>query len=288
MGPLRAPYAAHVLWARQRVGCGRVPTAPALRRTVSSEAAGAATAGAKHVVVGLSGGVDSSVAALLLLRAGHHVTGVYMCNWDSADEDDRSCRADPDWDRVQRLSEQLRIACRRVSFAPAYWTRVFCDLVDGYTQGRTPNPDVLCNRDVKFAVFRDHALRQLRADFVATGHYARLECDPATGRPRLLRAVDSTKDQSYFLAAVRPESLERVLFPVGHLRKCDVRSVARDAGLCTADAPESAGLCFVGKRRFARFIRNYVAGPTALPGPCVVLDGAWRGPRRRCATDARE
>jgi tRNA (5-methylaminomethyl-2-thiouridylate)-methyltransferase len=209
------------------------------------------------VAVGISGGVDSSVAALLLQREGHDVIGIHMTNWNAAEEGAgaESCTEVEARD-ARRVCEQLGIGFHRVNFVRDYWHSVFTPMLEGYDQGGTPNPDVACNRFIKFDKFHAHAL-ELGADWVATGHYARIGRDGAGGAT-LLRAADDTKDQTYFLALVRQEALRRSRFPLGALHKTEVRSIASEAGLLTASKRDSMGICFIGKRDFGDFIESYL------------------------------
>lgn len=223
----------------------------------------------RHVIVGMSGGVDSSVAALRLLDAGHRVEGLFMFNW-SEDETGR-CQAAADCDDAAEVCAALDIPLHRADFSREYKDRVFRHFLDGYAAGRTPNPDILCNRQIKFDAFLRHAER-LGAEYIATGHYARI--DRAGEQPRLLRGADPGKDQSYFLAAVPAQALARTLFPLGELRKSEVRAIARNHGLGVHDKPDSTGVCFIGERDFEGFLRNHIAG---LPGPIRVTGGARDG-----------
>jgi tRNA-specific 2-thiouridylase len=218
----------------------------------------------ERIIVGISGGVDSAVAALRLLRAGFEVHGLHMTNWDEADE---YCTAAEDFQAARRVCDDLGIPLHRVSFAAEYRQQVFAHFLAEHRAGRTPNPDVLCNRHIKFGSFIEHALR-LGARRVATGHYARLDL---AGRPRLLRAADPEKDQTYFLHAVPAAALARAMFPIGDLRKAEVRRLATDAGLPNHNRPDSTGICFIGERPFREFIGRYISGE---PGP--VLDDHGR------------
>ena len=222
----------------------------------------------------MSGGVDSAVAALLLKRAGFDVHGLYMSNWD---EDDDYCTTAQDFQDARATAAELAIPLHRVSFAAAYRQRVFDYFLTEYRAGRTPNPDVLCNREIKFGVCLDYA-RRLGANRFATGHYARLEM--RAGGPALLKARDLNKDQSYFLHAVEPEHFERVLFPLGELTKSEVRALARDAGLPVFDKPDSTGICFIGERPFREFLARYI--PTT-PGDIVSEQGEILGRHRGLA-----
>ncbi len=210
-----------------------------------------------HVVVGMSGGVDSSVAAYLLRQQGHSVTGLFVTSWDAQDESGASCSGEEDWQEVQQLCRLLDIPVVKKSFVSEFWVDVFEPLVRGYARGETPNPDVACNRRLKFSEMRDFAFRVLGADRFATGHFAQLDRDPLSGRMRLLQSP-CDKDQTLFLSQVRASQLENVLFPVGHLNKSQVREIARQAGLPNAEKKSSTGICFVGKRKFGDWIGEYV------------------------------
>ncbi|WP_348820363.1 tRNA 2-thiouridine(34) synthase MnmA [Fontimonas sp. SYSU GA230001] len=219
-----------------------------------------------HVVVGMSGGVDSSVTAYLLQEQGHRVSGLFMVNW--TEDEQGYCTAAEDFQDARRVCEELGIPLHRVDFSKEYRERVFARFLADYAAGKTPNPDVLCNREVKFQPFRAYALR-LGADFIATGHYARIE-HGADG-PRLLRAVDDNKDQTYFLAGVERAQLERVLFPLGGLTKPQVRAIAQRAGLPVHRKKDSTGICFIGEREFRAFLARYLR-----PDPGPILDDAGR------------
>ena len=222
----------------------------------------------------MSGGVDSAVAALLLKRAGHDVHGLFMSNWD---DDDAYCTGAQDFQDARASAAELDIPLHRVSFAEAYRARVFDYFLTEYRAGRTPNPDVLCNREIKFGVCLDYATR-LGAQRFATGHYARLEAG-ASG-PVLLKARDADKDQSYFLHGVERRHFERVMFPLGELTKSEVRALARDAGLPVSDKPDSTGICFIGERPFREFLARYI--PTS-PGEIVDENGTVIGRHRGLA-----
>ncbi len=212
-----------------------------------------------HVVVGLSGGVDSAVSAHLLKRQGYRVSGLYMVNW--TEDEEGYCTAAQDFQDARAVCDELDIPLHRVDFSKEYRERVFTRFLADYAAGKTPNPDVLCNREVKFQPFREHALR-LGADFIATGHYARLDQGPHG--PRLLRAADENKDQTYFLATVARAALERVLFPVGGLTKPEVRRLALKAGLPNHRKRDSTGICFIGERPMREFLARYLR---PAPGP---------------------
>ncbi|KAE9333267.1 hypothetical protein PF008_g14533 [Phytophthora fragariae] len=212
----------------------------------------------KHVVVGMSGGVDSSVAALLLKRQGYRVTGVYMKNWDASDEEGESvCPVDAEYLDVQKVCEQLGIEAQMVNLVQSYWNQVFAPSLEGYEEGLTPNPDILCNREIKFKAFTEYA-KKIGADYVATGHYAALRPAEEGGPPNLCAAKDDTKDQSYFLSSVDGRAFANVLFPLGDMCKTEVRRIAASEGLCTAAKKDSVGICFIGKRNFADFIHHYI------------------------------
>ncbi|HVN99325.1 MAG TPA: tRNA 2-thiouridine(34) synthase MnmA [Steroidobacteraceae bacterium] len=230
-----------------------------------------AAAGTERVVVGLSGGVDSAVAALRLIEAGHEVHGLYMSNWD---DEDVHCSNAQDYQDARSVARELGIVLHRVSFEPEYRERVFSEFLDEYRRGRTPNPDVLCNREIKFGVCLHYAQR-LGARWFATGHYARLAA--ADDGPLLLRGADAAKDQSYFLCGVERGRFAHVLFPIGDLAKGDVRARARRAGLPVFNKPDSTGICFIGERPFAQFLAAYLP---EQPGPIETADGRRLGTHR--------
>jgi tRNA-specific 2-thiouridylase len=207
-----------------------------------------------RVVVGMSGGVDSSVTALLLKEQGYDVIGIFMKNWDDTDEFG-NCTAEDDAEDVRRVCEQIDIPYYTVNFEKEYFDKVFSYFLDEYKAGRTPNPDVMCNREIKFGEFLTKAL-DLGADYVATGHYARvIEED---GVFKLLRGVDSNKDQTYFLNALDQQQFSKAMFPIGHLPKPEVRRIAEAAGLSTAKKKDSTGVCFIGERNFKQFLSQYL------------------------------
>lgn len=218
-----------------------------------------------RVIVAMSGGVDSAVAALLLRRAGHDVQGLHMSNWE--EDEEGYCTAAEDFQDARRVCGELGIPLHRVSFAREYRDQVFAHFLAEYAAGRTPNPDVLCNREIKFGACLAYA-RRLGAERFATGHYARIA--PGPGGPRLLRAVDGGKDQTYFLHAVDREALAMTLFPVGDLPKQEVRDIARTAGLPVFAKRDSTGICFIGERPFRRFLETYLP---AQPGPIETASG---------------
>jgi tRNA-uridine 2-sulfurtransferase len=214
------------------------------------------------VVVGMSGGVDSSVAALLLKRQGFEVVGLFMKNWED-DDTDEYCSTRQDFIDAAAAADVIGVELEAVNFAGEYKDRVFAEFLREYSAGRTPNPDVLCNAEIKFRAFLDHAMR-LGATRIATGHYARVT--ERGGRYQLLRGVDSAKDQSYFLHRLTQEQLSRALFPVGELKKSEVRRLALEAGLPNHAKKDSTGICFIGERPFREFLHRYL--PKA-PGPMV-------------------
>jgi len=218
----------------------------------------------RRVVLGLSGGVDSAVAALLLQDAGADVHALHMTNWE---DDDGYCTAAEDLQDARLVCEQLDIPLHHVNFSRQYRDQVFEYFLDEYRAGRTPNPDVLCNREIKFGVFRDHAKR-LGGELLATGHYART--GKRDGDVALLKGQDHNKDQSYFLHAVSAEALSETVFPLGDLQKGEVRQVARDRGLRIHDKKDSTGICFIGERPFREFLSTYLP---ANPGPIKTPDG---------------
>jgi tRNA-specific 2-thiouridylase len=223
-----------------------------------------------HVVVGLSGGVDSAVAALLLKQQGHRVTGLFMKNWEE-DDTASECSAADDLKVVRAVCAQLDIPLETVNFSAEYWDRVFQYFLEEHRAGRTPNPDVLCNKEIKFKAFLEHALA-LGAERIATGHYARVR--EAGGRFQLLKGADPNKDQTYFLYTLGQAELARTLFPVGHLAKTEVRALARAAGLPNHDRKDSTGICFIGERDFRDFLKRYLP---AQPGEIRTLAGELKG-----------
>jgi tRNA-specific 2-thiouridylase len=229
-----------------------------------------------RVIVGLSGGVDSAVSALLLKEQGYEVQGLFMSNWDEAD-DEVYCTSAADFQDARAVANQLGIPLHRVSFAAEYRERVFEYFLSEQRAGRTPNPDVLCNREIKFGVALRYATR-LGADLFATGHYARIRQTPEG--PELLKALDRSKDQTYFLHAVDRRDFERVLMPLGELQKHDVRERARQAGLPVFDKPDSTGICFIGERPFREFLGKFLRDE---PGPIETPEGERLGTHRGLA-----
>jgi len=224
----------------------------------------------ERVVVGMSGGVDSSVAALLLKREGYDVVGLFMKNWED-DDDGEYCSTRQDLIDAAAAADAIGVPLEAVNFSAEYKDRVFADFLREYSAGRTPNPDVLCNAEIKFKAFLDHAMA-LGAARIATGHYAQLrELD---GRIELLRGADPAKDQSYFLHRLTQAQLARVLFPVGHLPKSEVRRIAREARLPNHAKKDSTGICFIGERPFREFLNRYLP---RQPGPIVTPEGLRLG-----------
>ena len=217
----------------------------------------------ERIVVGMSGGVDSSVAALLLKEQGYDVIGVFMKNWEEKDENG-VCTAESDWRDVRDVCDLIGIPYYSVNFAREYWDRVFSYFLDEYRAGRTPNPDVLCNREIKFRAFLDFAL-QLGASRMATGHFVQ-----TNEQGDLLRGVDPGKDQSYFLYMLHREQLKKAVFPVGGMTKAEVRRIAAERGLPVSQKKDSTGVCFIGERKFKQFLQTYLP---AQPGDMVSPEG---------------
>jgi tRNA-specific 2-thiouridylase len=224
----------------------------------------------KKVIIGLSGGVDSAVAAFLLKEQGHDVTGVFMKNWED-DDDESYCSSREDLIDAVSVAEKIGIEIESVNFSQQYRERVFQEFLDEYSAGRTPNPDVFCNSEIKFKSFLDHAL-DLGADHIATGHYAKVR--ERNGIFQLLKAEDGTKDQSYFLYRLNQNQLSRTIFPLGNLYKTEVREIAKKLGLSNHDKKDSTGICFIGERRFKEFLNQYLE---EKPGEIVTLDGVSIG-----------
>ncbi|MEH6344721.1 MAG: tRNA 2-thiouridine(34) synthase MnmA [Bermanella sp.] len=218
------------------------------------------------VIVGMSGGVDSSVSAYLLMEQGYQVEGLFMKNWDE-DDNTEYCTAKEDLADAQAVCDKLGIKLHTANFAAEYWDNVFEHFLEEYKAGRTPNPDILCNREIKFKAFLDYS-KVLGADYIATGHYVRRsDIGEST---QLLRGLDNNKDQSYFLHAVGSREIKQTLFPVGELEKPEVRRIATEQGLATAKKKDSTGICFIGERRFKDFLQQYIP---AQPGKIETADG---------------
>jgi tRNA-specific 2-thiouridylase len=222
-----------------------------------------------RIIVGMSGGVDSSVAALLLLEQGFRVEGLFMKNWEE-DDGTEYCTAKEDLADAQAVADRLGIHLHQANFAAEYWDNVFEHFLTEYKAGRTPNPDILCNKEIKFKAFLEYAMT-LGADYIATGHYAQVDTDSDI---RLLKGLDTEKDQSYFLHAVAKDQFARSLFPVGGIQKIKVRELAQSSGLTTHDKKDSTGICFIGERRFKDFLEQYIP---AQPGEIVSDDGEILG-----------
>lgn len=224
----------------------------------------------KKVIVGMSGGVDSSVSAYLLKEQGYEVTGLFMKNWEE-DDDTGYCSAAKDLADAQAVCDKIGIELKTINFAAEYWDNVFEYFLEEYRAGRTPNPDILCNKEIKFKAFLDYALEDLHADYIATGHFTRNRLNEETGKYELLRGSDPEKDQSYFLHAVNHKAIGRTLFPVGGmLKKSEVRPLADKLGLKTAEKKDSTGICFIGERKFKEFLSRYLP---AKPGVIKTVDG---------------
>lgn len=220
----------------------------------------------KTVIVGMSGGVDSSVTAYLLKEQGYNVIGLFMKNWEEKDAKGH-CTSESDWKDVVKVCEHIGIPYYSVNFSEQYLDRVFAEFLSDYREGLTPNPDVLCNREIKFGPFLEYAM-SLGADYIATGHYAKVKEE--NGKFYLLKGDDLNKDQSYFLNQLNQNQLSKVLFPIGHMIKSDVREIARKAGLPTSEKKDSTGICFIGERKFRQFLNNYLP---AKEGEIKTLDG---------------
>ena len=225
----------------------------------------------KRVVLGMSGGVDSSVAAILLKEQGYEVIGVFMKNWDEEDENG-VCMADEDYKDVVSVAEQLGIPYYSINFVKDYWERVFEYFLSEYRLARTPNPDVMCNKEIKFKAFLEYA-EKLGADYIATGHYARL-IEDENGQKIMLKGIDDNKDQTYFLSGLTQKQLEKVLFPLGDYKKSEIREIAQKYDLKTANKKDSTGICFIGERNFNEFLSKYIP---AQKGDIVDINGKKLG-----------
>lgn len=222
----------------------------------------------KKIIIGMSGGVDSSVAALRLLEQGHQVTGLFMKNWDEDDGSDY-CTAKEDLADAQQVCDKLGIPLKTVNFAAEYWDNVFEDFLHEYAAGRTPNPDILCNREIKFKAFLDYATT-LGADYIATGHYTQISHQHDHDQFQLLRGLDANKDQSYFLYTLGQYQLSHSLFPIGDMEKPAVRELAQKAGFINSRKKDSTGICFIGERKFKDFLQRYLP---AQPGEMKTPEG---------------
>ncbi len=221
----------------------------------------------KKVIVGMSGGVDSSVSAYLLMQQGYQVEGLFMKNWEE-DDNDEYCAAAEDLKDAQQVCDKLGIKLHKVNFAAEYWDNVFEYFLAEYKAGRTPNPDIMCNKEIKFKAFLEFAAEALGADYIATGHYVQRRLQD--GHWQLLRGLDNNKDQSYFLYTIGEQHVAQTLFPVGHLEKPAVRAIAEAQGLITHDKKDSTGICFIGERKFKDFLQKYLP---AQPGDIMTVDG---------------
>ncbi|MBY0238885.1 MAG: tRNA 2-thiouridine(34) synthase MnmA [Burkholderiaceae bacterium] len=222
----------------------------------------------KRVVIGMSGGVDSSVSAWLLKEQGYEVIGLFMKNWED-DDDSEYCSTRQDWIDAASVADVVGVDIEAVNFAAEYKDRVFAEFLREYQAGRTPNPDVLCNAEIKFKAFLDHAMH-LGADLIATGHYARVRQNDMSGKFELLKALDHTKDQSYFLHRLNQAQLSKTLFPLGEIPKTEVRKIAEQLKLPNAAKKDSTGICFIGERPFREFLNRYLSHQ---PGPMKTPDG---------------
>ncbi|MFW9285640.1 tRNA 2-thiouridine(34) synthase MnmA [Glaesserella parasuis] len=221
----------------------------------------------KKVICGMSGGVDSSVSAFILQQQGYQVEGLFMKNWEEDDDTDY-CTAAADLADAQAVCDKLGIKLHKINFAAEYWDNVFEHFLAEYKAGRTPNPDILCNKEIKFKAFLEYAAEDLGTDFIATGHYVRRP--PLEQQPKLLRGLDSNKDQSYFLYTLSEQQVAQSLFPVGNIEKPIVRAIAEDLGLATAKKKDSTGICFIGERKFKDFLARYLP---AQAGEIKTVDG---------------
>ncbi|AXF75486.1 tRNA 2-thiouridine(34) synthase MnmA [Erwinia tracheiphila] len=221
----------------------------------------------KKVIVGMSGGVDSSVSAWLLQQQGYQVEGLFMKNWEE-DDGEEYCTAAEDLADAQTVCDTLGIVLHTINFAAEYWDNVFEHFLQEYKAGRTPNPDILCNKEIKFKAFLEFAVEDLNADFIATGHYVRRE--DIDGKSRLLRGLDANKDQSYFLYTLDHQQIARSLFPLGEVAKPEVRRLAEQLELVTAKKKDSTGICFIGERKFRDFLGRYLP---AQPGAIISVEG---------------
>lgn len=228
----------------------------------------------KNIIVGMSGGVDSSVTALQLLEQGHQVTGLFMKNWEE-DDGTEYCTAMEDLADARQVCDRLGIELKTINFAAEYWDEVFEVFLSEFQAGRTPNPDILCNKHVKFKAFLNYAIEDLGAEYIATGHYARVS--EKDGEYFLLKGLDPGKEQSYFLYTLGQKQLARTLFPIGHLHKTEIRAMAKKAGFANHKKKDSTGICFIGERKFKEFLQRYL--PTQ-PGEMHTPEGKYIGPHQ--------
>ncbi|VFP86507.1 tRNA 2-thiouridine(34) synthase MnmA [Candidatus Erwinia haradaeae] len=210
----------------------------------------------KKVIIGMSGGVDSSVAAFLLKKEGYHVEGLFMCNWEETEGSTDHCSVAKDLSDAEIVCDQLGIVLHTINFSAEYWDNVFSYCLEEYKRGRTPNPDILCNKEIKFKVFLEFSIEELGADYIATGHYVRRQEDYT--KTCLLRGLDLNKDQSYFLYTLGRQQISQSLFPLGVLSKPFVRDIATQLGLVTANKKDSTGICFIGKYNFMKFLSGFL------------------------------
>jgi tRNA-specific 2-thiouridylase len=231
----------------------------------------------KKVIVGMSGGVDSSVSAYLLQQQGYQVEGLFMKNWEE-DDNEEYCTAAEDLADAQAVCDKLGIYLHTINFAAEYWDNVFEYFLAEYKSGRTPNPDILCNKEIKFKAFLEFADEVLDADYIAMGHYVRRSFPSDGSKPQMLRGLDGNKDQSYFLYTLSHEQVARSLFPVGDLEKPEVRKIAEEQGLITAKKKDSTGICFIGERKFTDFLSRYLpAQPGKIETPEGLVIGEHQG-----------
>lgn len=220
------------------------------------------------VIIGLSGGVDSSVAAYLLQQQGYQVEALFMKNWEQ-DDTDSYCAASEDLKDAEAVCTKLNIKLHTINFAQEYWDKVFTYFLEEYKSGRTPNPDILCNKEIKFKCFLEYAINNLNADYIATGHYARvnkLKISDNNYKYQLLKSIDTNKDQTYFLHALNEQQLSKTIFPLGEINKTEVRDIAKELNLITHDKKDSTGICFIGERNFKDFLSQYLP---AQPGNII-------------------
>ncbi len=225
----------------------------------------------QKVIIGMSGGVDSSVAALLLIEQGYDVEGLFMKNWEE-DDSEEYCTATEDLADAQSVSDDLGIKLHTVNFSSEYWDNVFEYFLEEYRSGRTPNPDIMCNKEIKFKAFLEYAI-DLGADYIATGHYARIDRSDRA-KIKMLKGLDNNKDQTYFLYTLQQHQLVKSLFPIGELEKSTVREIAKKAGFDTASKKDSTGICFIGERKFTEFLQRFLA---AQPGKIITPEGEHIG-----------